>query len=83
VVAWAANRSFSIFLVHPLALALLAPAIPLVADWVGAPWTTLVIYAATITLTILIVEVLRRTPMSRALTGRPRLTTPVGSPRPA
>ncbi|HKN51163.1 MAG TPA: acyltransferase [Amycolatopsis sp.] len=75
VVSWAANRSFSIFLVHPLALALLAPAIGPVADRLGSPWTTLVIYVATIVLTVLFVEILRRTPMSRALTGRPRLTT--------
>src|SRR5207248_4209556 len=75
VVSWAANRSFSIFLVHPLALALLAPAIGPVADRLGSPWTTLVIYVATIVLTVLFVEILRRTPMSRALTGRPRLAT--------
>ncbi|MEC3980570.1 acyltransferase [Amycolatopsis sp. H20-H5] len=72
-VAAAANRSFSIFLVHPLALALLGPAIGPVADRLGAPWTSLVIYLATITGTVLIVELLRRLPCSRALTGRPRL----------
>jgi peptidoglycan/LPS O-acetylase OafA/YrhL len=74
VVAWAANRSFSIFLVHPLALALLGPAIPHVAERFGAPWLSVIIYLATIVLTVLIVEVLRRLPGSRALTGRPRLT---------
>ena len=73
MVSWAANRSFSIFLVHPLALALLGPAIPHVAERFGAPWLSVIIYLATIVLTVLIVEVLRRLPGSRALTGRPRL----------
>ncbi|MEV7098875.1 acyltransferase [Amycolatopsis sp. NPDC051045] len=73
VVSWAANRSFSIFLVHPLALALLGPVIPVVAEHFGAPWLSVVIYLGTIVLTVLIVEVLRRLPGSRALTGRPRL----------
>ncbi len=72
-VATAANRSFSIFLVHPLALALLAPVIPRVAAHFGAPWLTVVIYLGTIALTVVIVEVLRRLPGSKALTGRPRL----------
>ena len=72
-VAIAANRSFSIFLVHPLALGLLAPVIPWVAARVGAPWLTLVIYVGTVVLTVVIVEILRRLPLSRALTGRPRL----------
>ncbi len=73
VVSWAANRSFSIFLVHPLALALLGPVIPVVAERFGAPWLSVLIYLATIALTVVIVEVLRRLPGSRALTGRPRL----------
>ena len=71
--SWAANRSFGVFLVHPLALALLGPVIPVVAEHFGAPWLSVVIYLATIALTILIVEALRRLPGSRALTGRPRL----------
>ncbi|MFD9893065.1 acyltransferase [Amycolatopsis sp. NPDC059027] len=72
-IAWASNRSFSIFLVHPLALALLGPAIGPVADWSGAPWTTVVIYLATLALTLVFVEILRRLPVSKALTGRPRV----------
>jgi peptidoglycan/LPS O-acetylase OafA/YrhL len=73
LVSWAANRSFSVFLVHPLALALLGPVIPHVAERFGAPWLSVIIYVATIALTITMVEVLRRLPGSRALTGRPRL----------
>jgi peptidoglycan/LPS O-acetylase OafA/YrhL len=73
VVSWAANRSFSVFLVHPLALALLGPVIPVVAEHFGAPWLSAIVYVATILSTIVIVEALRRLPGSRALTGRPRL----------
>jgi peptidoglycan/LPS O-acetylase OafA/YrhL len=73
VVSWAANRSFGIFLVHPFALALLGPVIPVVAEHFGAPWLSVLLYVATIASTIVIVEVLRRLPGSRALTGRPRL----------
>ncbi|GAA4548294.1 acyltransferase [Amycolatopsis samaneae] len=79
LVAWASNRSFSIFLVHPLALALLGPAIGPVADRVGAPWTTIVIYLATLALTFLFVEILRRLPISKALTGRPRVRRAPGA----
>ncbi|MEW2507548.1 acyltransferase [Amycolatopsis sp. NPDC047767] len=73
VVSWAVDRSFAIFLTHPLALALLSPLIAFVGDGVGAPWTTVVVYPATVALTLLIVELLRRLPWSKALTGRPPL----------
>ncbi|WP_326836694.1 acyltransferase [Amycolatopsis rhabdoformis] len=74
VVSWAVDRSFAIFLTHPLALALLGPLIAYVGDGAGAPWTTVVVYPATVALTLVFVEVLRRLPWSRALTGRPQLT---------
>ncbi|HWD06693.1 MAG TPA: acyltransferase [Amycolatopsis sp.] len=70
VMSWAVDRSFAIFLAHPLALALLAPLIAYVGDGAGAPWTTVVVFPATLVLTLLIVEVLRRLPWSKALTGR-------------
>ncbi|QRP48987.1 acyltransferase [Amycolatopsis sp. FDAARGOS 1241] len=73
VVSWAVDRSFAIFLAHPIALALLAPLIAFVGDGAGAPWTTVAVFPATLALTFLIVEVLRRLPWSRALTGRPPL----------
>ncbi|MDT8915352.1 acyltransferase [Amycolatopsis sp. PS_44_ISF1] len=72
-VSWAVDRSFAIFLAHPIALALLGPLIALVGDGPGAPWTTIVVYPATVALTFVIVEILRRLPVSRMLTGRPPL----------
>jgi len=69
-VSWAVDRSFAIFLCHPIAIALLDPLITFVGDRYGAPWTTLAVYPATILLTFGIAEVLRRLPWSKALTGR-------------
>jgi peptidoglycan/LPS O-acetylase OafA/YrhL len=73
LVSWAVDRSFAIFLSHPLALALLSPLIALVGDGPGAPWTTIVVFPATVALTFLLVEVMRRLPFSKVLTGRPPL----------
>ncbi|WP_406633925.1 acyltransferase [Amycolatopsis sp. WGS_07] len=72
-VSWAVNRSFAVFLTHPIAIALLDPLFVFVGDRYGAPWTTLVAYPATVALTFAIVEVLRRLPWSKALTGRARV----------
>jgi surface polysaccharide O-acyltransferase-like enzyme len=71
-VAWASDRSFGIFLSHPLVLwALLlgggfAAAVPV-------PWRTVVAYTVVAGGAVAITETLRRTPLSQALTGRPRL----------
>ncbi|MDQ1570918.1 MAG: hypothetical protein QOF79_1592 [Actinomycetota bacterium] len=68
----ASDRSFGIFLSHPLAIWFLL--------WVGddffertipTPWLTLVIYLLVIASAIAITEVARRTPLSLPLTGRP------------
>ncbi|MGW4487048.1 acyltransferase [Amycolatopsis sp. NPDC004368] len=80
VVSWAVDRSFAIFLTHPLALALLSPLIAFVGDAAGAPWTTIVVYPATVALTLVLVEVLRRLPWSRALTGRPPIARALATP---
>ncbi|WP_033294364.1 acyltransferase [Amycolatopsis jejuensis] len=69
-VSWAVDRSFAVFLTHPIAIALLDPLIEFIGDRYGAPWTTLVVYPATIALTFAIVALLRRLPWSKALTGR-------------
>ncbi|GAA3580391.1 acyltransferase [Amycolatopsis ultiminotia] len=71
VVSWAVERSFAVFLSHPIALALLAPLISFIGDRYGAPWTTLALYPSVVALTFVIVVVLRRLPWSKALTGRP------------
>jgi peptidoglycan/LPS O-acetylase OafA/YrhL len=67
----ASDRSFGIFLSHPLAIWILL--------WIGndffekaipTPWLTLVIYLLVIAAAIGITEVARRTPLSLPLTGR-------------
>jgi len=65
----ASDRSFGIFLVHPmfLWLLLLGGGIGLV---VPKPWLTLVSYLAVILCSIVFVELARRTPASLPLTGR-------------
>lgn len=67
------DRSFGIFLAHPLVIALL-----LLADdgWLGehlaTPWPlTVVVYLLTIAGTVALVEVARRSILSLPLTGRP------------
>lgn len=67
----ASDRSFGIFLAHPLVLWVLLWAGD---DWlehtVPTPWLTLVAYVLVIIGAVLITEVARRTPLSLALTGR-------------
>jgi peptidoglycan/LPS O-acetylase OafA/YrhL len=68
----ASDRSFGIFLSHPLAIWVL---LWIGDDWfdrvVPKPWLTLVIYILVIACAIGITEIARRTPLSLALTGRP------------
>lgn len=70
-VAVASDRSFGIFLSHPLFIWMLL--------WIGdawfertiaKPWLTLVIYLLVIACAIALTELFRRTPLSLALTGR-------------
>jgi peptidoglycan/LPS O-acetylase OafA/YrhL len=71
-VARASDRSFGIFLSHPVFIWL---AVGLGSDWltgmVAQPWLTLVVYIGVIVCAVALTEVLRRTPLSLALTGRP------------
>ena len=80
-VDWASDRSFGIFLAHPLIIWL--------ALWVGDdalakafpnPWLTLVVYLIAVFGAALISDVARRTPVSMPLTGRP--FTPRAAARP-
>ncbi|GAA4390145.1 acyltransferase [Tsukamurella soli] len=66
----AADRSFGIFLVHGLSLQELAPTIQRFRFTVYAPWVTIVTYIACIAVTVVAVEVLRRSPLSLVTTGR-------------
>jgi peptidoglycan/LPS O-acetylase OafA/YrhL len=88
VVEIGSDRSFGIFLVHPLGLWLLL--------WVGDGWVgrtvpnpalTIVAYVVVVVASVIATEVMRRSPLSLPLTGRPMLhravtkaTTPAGQP---
>ena len=71
-VATASDRSFGIFLSHPLFIWIL---LWIGNDWVEhtipKPWLTLVVYLAVIACAIGLTELFRRTPLSLPLTGRP------------
>jgi peptidoglycan/LPS O-acetylase OafA/YrhL len=73
VIRYASDRSFGIFLVHPLGLVIMDNTVAALRASVGQPWTTILVYLGTVTITVAIVEVLRRVPGSLALTGRPML----------
>ncbi|HEY2645132.1 MAG TPA: acyltransferase [Galbitalea sp.] len=67
----ASDRSFGIFLSHPLFIWLL---LWVGNDWfeknVPSPWLTLVIYVLVVAGAIILTEIARRTPLSLPLTGR-------------
>ncbi|RKR73390.1 acyltransferase [Frondihabitans australicus] len=82
-VAWASDRSFGVYLAHPLVLAGL-----LAGGWfvghTGFPSRTAVAYVLVVAGAIGLVEVLRRSPLSLPLTGRPRIgpaAAHIGTPR--
>ncbi len=74
-VTWGSDRSFGVFLVHPICLQLLAPVIPNFHSALGLLWGTVVLYLCVLMMAIAITEVLRRVPGSLWLTGRPMLHT--------
>ncbi|MGD9990495.1 acyltransferase [Pseudonocardia sp.] len=74
----AAARSFGVFLVHPAILWLLTTVPDAPAARLQRPWETVVTYAVTIVAALTFVEIVRRTPLRLALTGKPRRR-----PRPA
>jgi surface polysaccharide O-acyltransferase-like enzyme len=68
----ASDRSFGIFLVHPLVIwALLEVADGAVAKAIPAPWLTIVVYVVVVVVSFLFADVVRRTPLSLPLAGRP------------
>jgi peptidoglycan/LPS O-acetylase OafA/YrhL len=70
----ASNRSFGVFLVHPLilwALTVGGPSSP--AGKLPAPLSSIVVFPIAVFGSLLIVELLRRTPLSMTLTGKPRI----------
>ncbi|HEY0259594.1 MAG TPA: acyltransferase [Lacisediminihabitans sp.] len=68
----ASDRSFGIFLSHPLILWVL---LWVGDDWlprtVAKPWLTLVAYVVVVVGSVILTELARRSPLSLALTGRP------------
>jgi peptidoglycan/LPS O-acetylase OafA/YrhL len=79
LVEWAADRSFGVFLVHPVilwAFTAAGPASP--SARIGSPVNNAVVYLAAVIGSLLIVEGLRRTPLSLSMTGKQR-----SRPRPA
>ncbi|MEN3268828.1 acyltransferase [Pseudonocardia sp.] len=67
----ASDRSFGVFLVHPTilwALTVAGTASP--AALLPAPWSSVAVYAVAVGGSLGIVEVLQRTPLSLALTGK-------------
>ncbi|MGV9482201.1 acyltransferase [Gordonia aichiensis] len=71
VLRTASDRSFGIYLAHPLALSALLPTIA-PASWPGFPRVVFA-YAMTVAGTVFVVEVLRRSPISLITTGRNRI----------
>jgi peptidoglycan/LPS O-acetylase OafA/YrhL len=68
----ASDRSFGIFLSHPLMIWILLTASgSWLIDGVAKPWLTLVAYILVLVGAVVITELARRTPASLMLTGRP------------
>jgi len=73
-VNWASDRSFGIYLVHPLLLSmLLGAAHHTVQRHVANPQLTVLVYAFVVLAAVGVTEVLRRVPGSLILTGRPKV----------
>ncbi|GAA1873681.1 acyltransferase [Pseudonocardia ailaonensis] len=74
VIDLASERSFGVFLVHPAILWALTVAGTVLA--LPSPWSSVVAYLAAVAGSLLVVEILRRTPLSLPLTGKGRPRTP-------
>jgi peptidoglycan/LPS O-acetylase OafA/YrhL len=75
------DRSFGVFLVHPMVLwALTVGASPWLPTHVPAPWSTVLAFVVTVVVSLLLVEVLRHSPLSQVLTGRSRFPGKPGVP---
>ncbi len=76
VINYASDRSFGIFLAHPLVLDGLLTPFRTLAEAIGPLASLILLYLATIAGTVLLTELLRHLPGSRAITGRARLPWP-------
>jgi peptidoglycan/LPS O-acetylase OafA/YrhL len=72
VVEVGCDYSFGVFLVHPMVLWALTHG---PSEWLSrrlpALWVTLIVLAVTTAVSVLVVEVLRHSPLSLVLTGKP------------
>ena len=74
-VDYASDRSFGIFLSHPLVIWLLLYGDGPLEALVPKPWLTLVTYVLVLVLSVAVTEAFRWTPLSVPLTGRPSLSS--------
>jgi peptidoglycan/LPS O-acetylase OafA/YrhL len=71
------ERSFGVFLIHPMVLwALTHGPSEWLSGQVPALWVTIIVLAATIAVSLLVIEMLRHSPLSLVLTGKHRLLRP-------
>ncbi|MFF2551160.1 acyltransferase [Nocardia sp. NPDC058058] len=75
IVRYGADRSFGVFLIHPFMLELLTPVLLPLASSIGRFWLTIVLYLGVVAGSLAGTAVLRRSPVSLYLTGRPMLRT--------
>lgn len=77
---YGADRSFAVFLAHPIVLELLIHLYPALHDAVGAAWASIILFVAVLAVTLALVGVIRHAPGSIYLTGRARIDgpTPLG-----
>ncbi|HXT44233.1 MAG TPA: acyltransferase [Pseudonocardiaceae bacterium] len=76
IIKISSDRSFGVFLVHPMLLWawMLGPA-GWLATRMPALWSTIVAFGAAVAGSLLVVELLRRSPLSQVLTGKRRTRT--------
>ena len=73
---YGADRSFAVFLIHPIMLELLMPLAPHLNRRLGAGWGTAALFVGVLAVTLAIVEIIRHAPGSIWLTGRARIEGP-------
>ncbi|PPJ15273.1 acyltransferase [Nocardia nova] len=74
---YGADRSFAVFLMHPIVLELLIPLYPRLHDAVGAAGATVLLFVAVLAVTLAVVGLVRHAPGSIYLTGRARIEGPI------
>jgi surface polysaccharide O-acyltransferase-like enzyme len=74
---YGADRSFAVFLMHPIVLELLIPLYPRLHDAVGAAGATVLLFVAVLAVTLAVVGAVRHAPGSIYLTGRARIDGPI------